>query len=150
MRNSHAAAAQFDPTPAIEAGTLAVPHAIRFSRGLPGFEACRSFVLMASEDDANLHYLKSVDGPPASFLVIDPRRVMPEYRCELSENDRHLLGAAEDTTLLWLALVMVEATGAITVNLRAPIVINPARMVGQQVIPYHCVYPLRHVLVEGE
>jgi flagellar assembly factor FliW len=45
---------------------------------------------------------------------------------------------------------MVEPDGTIAVNLRAPIVINPTRMVGQQVIPHNSVYPLRHVLLEAE
>ena len=51
---------------------------------------------------------------------------------------------------MWLAIVMVEATGALTVNLRAPIVINPKTMTGQQVLPHNCLYPLRHVLVDAE
>ena len=148
---SHAyTATHLEPLPSPETTGVAAPHAVRFPRGLPGFEACRSFVLMAPEGDGMLHQLKSVEGPAASFLVIDPRRVQPDYRCELSETDRHHLGLEDDGALLWLALVMVEPGGTITVNLRAPLVINPARMVGQQVIPYHCVYPLRHVLVEGE
>src|SRR5438105_1786479 len=68
-------------------------HVIRFSSGMPGFEACRSFVLMASDGDDALHYLVSLEGPAASFLVIDPRRVQPDYRCELTESDAQRLGA---------------------------------------------------------
>ena len=125
---------------------------IRFPNGLPGFEACRSFVLMASDVLGPLQCLKAIEGPAASFLVIDPRRVLAEYRCDLSEADRHRLGVtdADTNTLLWLVLVTIELDGAISANLRAPVVINPARMIGQQVVPYHCVYPIRHVIVEGE
>ncbi|MBI4264107.1 MAG: flagellar assembly protein FliW [Acidobacteria bacterium] len=148
MNRSHTASHAHAAAP-VDTGLVATPHAIRFPRGLPGFESCRSFVLMASETDGTLQYLKSVEGPPASFLVIDPRRVMPAYRCELSETDRHQLGAEEERTLLWLAIVTVEPDGTVTANLRAPVVINPVRMIGQQVIPHHCVYPLRHVLVQG-
>ena len=125
-------------------------HAIRFGRGLPGFEACRSFVLMTAAGDPTLQYLKSVEGPQAAFLAIDPRRVDPAYSCELTDADRLALGATGDTPLLWLALVTVEQEGAVVVNLRAPIVINPARMVGQQVIPHQSQYPLRHVLLQPE
>ncbi len=132
------------------AATVDRKHVITFTAGLPGFEACRSFVLLASEGDEALHYLTSLEGPPASFLVIDPRQVQPGYRCELTPADAQRLGAQDDSTLLWLALVMVEASGTVSVNLRAPVVINPVRMVGQQVIPYNTTYPLRHVLVQGE
>jgi flagellar assembly factor FliW len=126
--------------------------AVRFPNGLPGFEACRSFVLMQNEGLGPLQLLKAVEGPAASFLVIDPRRVLPEYRCELSQADRYRLGVgSNDTdTLLWLVLVTIELDGTITANLRAPVVINPERMVGHQVVPHDCVYPIRHVVAEGE
>lgn len=133
--------------PIVDAGIVsATRHAIRFPLGLPGFEACHSFVLMASEDDSPLQYLKSLEGPPASFLVIDPRRVAPTYQCVLTDHDRRQLGAEADSVLLWLALVIIEPDGTIAANLRAPIVINPARMIGHQVIPHDSTYPLRHVL----
>ena len=134
----------------IDAPPLASPDTIRFPQGVPGFESCRGFVLMASDALGPLQCLKAVDGPPASFLVIDPRRVLPDYRCELSALDQARLGVHDQDTLLWLALVTIELDGTITVNLRAPIVINPAAMVGQQVVPYHCVYPIRYVVSESE
>ncbi len=147
--------AQFEgPQSAAEEITPLAPEfardAVRVPNGLPGFEACRSFVLMHSEQLGPLQCLKAVEGPAASFLVIDPRRVLPEYRCELTDADRHRLGAADEGTLLWLVLVTIELDGTITANLRAPVVINPERMVGQQVVPYHCVYPIRHVIAAGE
>ncbi len=130
---------------------------IQFPKGLPGFEGCRRFVLMAAEH-GGLQVLASVEGPPAQFLVVDPRRVQAGYRCQLSEADRHTLAASADAdgvadadaSLLWLSLVMVEPDGTVTVNLRAPIVVNPSRMVGQQVIPYDSIYPLRHILMKGQ
>lgn len=150
MSQTHSRPTHIQAPPLGDATGLGTPHVIRFPRGLPGFEACRSFVLMAPENEGPLQCLNSMEGPPASFLVIDPRRVMPAYRCELSDADRHSLGAGDDTPLLWLALVTVEGNGAITANLRAPIVINPARMAGQQVIPHDSIYPLRHVLAASD
>ena len=136
--------------PLITKAPLISNEVIRFANGLPGFEACRGFVLIAFDGTTELQCLKSIDGPPASFLVIDPRRILPDYRCQLSASDRYRLGAGEHDTLLWLALVTIELDGTITANLRAPVVINPACMVGEQVVPYECVYPLRHVIVDGD
>jgi flagellar assembly factor FliW len=126
--------------------------AVRFPNGLPGFEACRSFVLMQNDALGPLQLLKATEGPAASFLVIDPRRVLPEYRCDLSQADRHRLGVGANNveTLLWLVLVTIELDGTITANLRAPVVINPENMVGHQVVPHDCVYPIRHVIAAGE
>ena len=136
------------PDQPIGAGTssLASCDIIRFPEGLPGFEACRGFVLAAAGDGLPVQRLESIEGPEARFLTIDPRHVLPTYRFELSNADRARLASPEDTPLLWLAMVMLEADGTITVNLRAPIVINPERMIGYQVMPYECLDPLRHVL----
>jgi flagellar assembly factor FliW len=119
---------------------------VSFPDGLPGFEACRQFAVFSSEEAAPLQCLHALDGPKASFIVIDPSVALANYRCELSAADRSRLGVESDNELLWLAIVTVASDGSITANLRAPVVINPARMIGFQVMPYQCVYPLRHVI----
>lgn len=144
--NTGSAAVPLDSADAV----TPAPEVITFPKGLPGFEACRSFVLIAPEGETIVQCLRSVEGPAASFLVIDPRRAMTGYRCDLSNADRERLQASTDAPLLWLALVTIEEEGTIVVNLRAPVVINPVTMLGAQVIPHHCLYPLRHVLVSAE
>jgi flagellar assembly factor FliW len=129
---------------------ITVSEAVTFPDGIPGFESCRRWVVMAAADAMPLRRLHAIDGAEASFLTIDPRAVLESYRCELSTADRRRIGGSDDDPLLWLALVMVEESGALTVNLRAPIVINPRTMTGQQVLPHNCLYPLRHVLVPAE
>jgi flagellar assembly factor FliW len=129
---------------------ITVSEAVTFPDGIPGFESCRQWVVMAAEEATPLRRLHAIDGADASFLAIDPRIVLDGYRCELSTLDRRRLGATDNEPLLWLALVMMEPNGALTVNLRAPIVINPRTMMGQQVLPHNCLYPLRHVLVDAE
>jgi flagellar assembly factor FliW len=119
---------------------------VQFPVGLPGFEQCRGFVILSSTQMAPVQCLHAIDGPPASFLVVDPRLVLPEYRTLLTAPDRERLGAATDSALLWLAIVTVQEDGQASANLRAPIVINPGRMVGFQVMPYDSLYPVRHPL----
>ena len=121
-------------------------NAIAFPDGIPGFEACRQFVLLASEAIAPLQRLESIEGTPAAFVGIDPRLALADYRCRLSESDLRALGADASTTLLWFAIISADADGTLTANLRAPIVINPQRMIGRQVIPDNGQYPIRHVL----
>jgi flagellar assembly factor FliW len=129
-------------------GTFTVaPHdRVRFPSGIPGFEDCREFVLISSDDLGSLSCLQSIEGPPASFLVVDPRRVLANYRCLLGTTDLRRLGAAPDSVLLWLAIVSTDDAGGAYANLRAPIVINPERMLGYQVVPHNSLYPLRQPL----
>jgi flagellar assembly factor FliW len=119
---------------------------VTFPDGLPGYEGARQFVLLDVADLAPLKVLHAVGGSEPCFLVVDPKIVLPAYRSEISGADRTRLGAADDRGLVWLAIVAVQPGGEVTVNLRAPVVINPERMVGRQVMPNACVYPLQHVI----
>jgi flagellar assembly factor FliW len=64
----------------------------------------------------------------------------------VNQSDLARLGANVDTVLLWLALVSFDDDGQAYANLRAPIVINPERMLGYQVMPHNSLYPLRQPL----
>jgi flagellar assembly factor FliW len=132
------------PTPDVQDGLARA--AIVFPDGIPGFEACRRFVLLTSDAIAPLQRLESLEGPPAAFVGIDPRLVLAGYRCRVSDSDLRGLGADAQTTLLWFAIVTVETDGTAVANLRAPIVINPERMLGRQVLSDEGLYPIRHVL----
>ena len=146
MRSAAApvSADQDGPSPDVREGLAR--NAIAFPDGIPGFEACRQFVLLASEAIAPLQRLESIEGTSAAFVGIDPRLALAEYRCRLSQSDLRALGADASTTLLWFAIISAEADGTLTANLRAPIVINPQRMIGRQVLPDDGLYPIRHVL----
>lgn len=119
---------------------------IAFPEGLPGFGRCRRFVLLSADPSVPLQYLQGLDPPAPAFVTIDPRLVLPSYRCLLSDDDVLRLDASEDDVLLWLAFVSLGDEGAATVNLRAPVVVNPRRMMGFQVMPRNTLYPLRHPL----
>jgi flagellar assembly factor FliW len=124
---------------------VAADQIVTFPAGLPGFEECRRFVVLSSRELDPFKCLQSVEGPSASFLAVDPRRAFPEYRCVLSDVDRARLGDPEETALVWLAVVTVLDDQTI-VNLRAPVVVNPARMLGYQLMPSNSLYPLRFEL----
>jgi flagellar assembly factor FliW len=119
---------------------------IAFPDGLPGFESCRRFVVVTYDDDQLFQCLQGLDAPGPAFLTIDPARALKRYRLILSPADRLRLDVRKDDTLLWLAIVMVAPDGTKTVNLRAPVVVNPRIMVGFQVMPHHSLYPIRQPL----
>jgi flagellar assembly factor FliW len=119
---------------------------LNFPDGIPGYEQCHRFVVLSAPSMAPLQCLHAVDGPAATFLTVDPRLVLPKYRCVLGPGDLARLGAEGSSPLLWLALVAVGETGEATVNLRAPVVINSSRMTGFQVVPSNSLYPLRYPL----
>jgi flagellar assembly factor FliW len=113
--------------------------------GLAGFEHCRRFVLVTSTAIAPFTCLQGLDEPRPSFLAIAPRLVDSRYPDGLTLGDRLRLDATPDEPLLWLAFVRLTADAA-TVNLRAPLVLNPRRMIGLQIIAPDSAYALDHPL----
>jgi flagellar assembly factor FliW len=114
--------------------------------GLPGFESCRRFLLLSSAAIAPLTCLQGLDDAKPAFLAVDPRLVDPDYSCRLDDLQRRRLGASADTPLLWLALVRVGDGDDSTVNLCAPLVVNPERMCGLQLLAGHDEYDTKHRL----
>lgn len=110
---------------------------VTLSDGLPGFETCRRFFLLTSPELEPLMCLQGLDESRPAFLAIDPRLVDSTYRCTLDDLQHRRLGASADAPLLWLAIVRVTETDGSTVNLRAPLVIDPNRMQGVQLLAGH-------------
>ncbi len=116
-----------------------------FAHGLPGFEQCRRFVLVSAPALDPFTCLHGIDAPEPSFLTLDPHRVVPGFQTPLGDADRRRLGLAGGETLLWLAVVHIDDAAA-RVNLKAPIAINPRRMVGLQVMHADTGYAADHPL----
>lgn len=122
------------------------PGIIAFDDGLPGFEAARRYVIVASPSLEPFTLLQGADTGAPSFLAIDPRLVDPDYASPLADADLIRLAAEPKTPLLWLVLISMGTDGSATVNLKAPIVINPGAMRGIQLLAPDSPYPIDHPL----
>ena len=119
---------------------------LSFPDGLPGFEHLRRFVVLTANATAPLQCLVAVDSPDVAFLAIDPRLVEPGFTCALETPDLVRLETDGKEPMVWLAILAVDEDEVITANLHAPVVINPARMIGRQVLPRTSSYSVRQRL----
>jgi flagellar assembly factor FliW len=123
------------------------PAMITFNEGLPGFETCRQFLLMASAESEPFAVVRGAGPEGPSFVAIDPARVVAGYALVLDPADLVRLGSDGAQQLLVLCIVTVHEDGPATVNLRAPLVINPGSLRGIQIVtpesPYRIDHPLR-------
>ncbi|MDQ7007261.1 MAG: flagellar assembly protein FliW [Acidobacteriota bacterium] len=110
------------------------PATIRFPEALPGLDGAVLWQLVEHEDARPFLWLRSEDHPPLNLLLIDPRIVCPGYAPVLPRTDRDRIGLAGGGRPLILAIVTLAKNNDAFANLRAPIVINPDRMLGAQVI----------------
>jgi flagellar assembly factor FliW len=119
---------------------------IQIPGGVPAFEACTRYVLVSGPGIQPFNCLHGLDLPAPSFLVLEPRLITDEYRPPLSAMDYRRLDASAGEALLFLAIVHLASGEEATINLRAPIVVNPRRMVAIQALPYDSPYRHDHPL----
>lgn len=123
----------------LEVGEEEVYH---FSKGLPGFDEENQFVLIPWEDTPFI-YLQSIKEPDLSFLLVSPFIFAPDYSFELPEADRAELGISEEVSVFSIVTIQSEVSKS-TMNLLAPVVLNPSKRTGKQVVLHQSSYGTRH------
>lgn len=107
-----------------------------FAEGLLGLPELRRFVLAPFQGLSGVAWrLQSVEEPAVQFLIVNPVPFFPEYRPDVGEVDLAPLGLRAVTDGLVLVIATIpEDYRKMTVNLRAPLVFNPLRRLGRQVV----------------
>lgn len=112
---------------------IQVDDILLFPSGLIGFEDSRHWVLLGDAENDSVGWLQCVSGPDLAMAVVSPRRFVPDYQIRLSRG--HLeplqLSAADQAYVL---TIVSKNDMRLTLNLRAPIVINLDRRIGRQVV----------------
>ena len=108
---------------------------IHFPLGLLGFETQQRFVLIDSDEVAPLRWLQAVGTPELAFLVVEPDLFFPDYQVRLSADDRHVLELGPEDAAVVLCLVVIpDQPIEMTANLMGPLVMNPEKRLGKQVV----------------
>ncbi len=104
-----------------------------FSRGLIGFESHQHWVLLADADNSGVAWLQSLNDPAVAVPVVSPRRYVPDYRVLIQRTQLTPLELA----VMHEAFVLVPLgrnESGLTLNLRAPLIVNLSRRIGRQVV----------------
>lgn len=108
---------------------------ISLKEGIAGLEEYHQFVVQTIDELRPIKLLVCKEQPRISFLVVEPWLIYPDYQPQLSTEDREFFGNGQDDDLEWLSILNVKNEPfEITVNLLAPIVINPKTGSARQVI----------------
>jgi len=123
---------------------------IVFSDGLPGFESVKKFVLLGdSNEESPFKWLQSVDKPELAFAVVDPFMIKKDYDIEISGEISDRLGVKEvEDVVIYSIVVVPEDTSKISMNLKAPVIINMKMKRGAQVVLDTDRYNVRHYILE--
>ncbi|MGQ9511816.1 flagellar assembly protein FliW [Thermodesulfitimonas sp.] len=106
-----------------------------FTEGLPGFPEARRFIFVDIERDCPLKFMQSVDDPGLAFLVAEPLPFFPDYRAVVRPEELAPLALERPEQGIVVGIVSVPADfKEATINLKAPIIINPQQLLARQVI----------------
>ncbi|WP_342420760.1 flagellar assembly protein FliW [Paenibacillus sp. FSL E2-0178] len=119
-----------------------------FSKGIPGFEEDTNFALVAMEDSA-FWVLQSIENKNLSFLLGDPFAFYPDYEFELPSAEAEELGIASQVIVRCI-ITLKEKVEESTINLLAPIVLNPEELKGKQVVLHKAPYHTKHSLFQEQ
>ena len=132
---------------------LADDRVITFTKGIPGFEDMKEYVLLPADegDESPFFFLQSIESAELSFFLVDPFSFFQEYDIKLAEQLVERLELEEPTDAM--VLTTVSVTGEMkdaTTNLKAPLVINNRKKLGMQIVLDNKTYQIKQPLFQTE
>lgn len=111
---------------------------IKLKEGIIGFPDLQNFTLIHDEEKegkGSIKWLQSMDDPAFALPVIDPLDVKPDYQLVVNEEGLEPLGhMTEENTFILVTITVPENIEEMSVNLKAPFIINTDSLQGAQLI----------------
>ena len=132
---------------------------IKMTDGIVGFPDLKTFALIFDSEDKedeqkNIMWLQSMDEPQFAIPVLAPQMVLGDYNPTIDDKYLEPLGELnEENTYVLVTVKVPSKVEDITVNLKAPIVINTDTLVGGQIIVEDDVavqYPIYGILLKAK
>lgn len=111
---------------------------ITLESGMIGLPEMQKFALIFDNEKkggGKIKWLQSMDDPETAFPVIDPTEIRSDYNPTINEDLLKPLGDLnEENTFVMTVLTVPKNVEEMSVNLKAPIVINTDTGKGKQII----------------
>ncbi|TYQ15018.1 UNVERIFIED_CONTAM: flagellar assembly factor FliW [Acetivibrio alkalicellulosi] len=123
---------------------------IEFKDGIPGFEDQKRFIVLHDGDENSpFRWMQSIDNTDLAFAVVNPMFIVADYDGEIPYEAIKTLEIERIEDIMVLSiLVVTEEVEKISMNLKAPIIINTKNNRGMQVVLDTDRYSVRHYIVE--
>lgn len=125
---------------------------IKFVNGIVGFPNLTDFLLIHDSDgNGNVRWMQSIQEPAFAMPVIDPLVVKPDYNPAIEDELLNPLGGVTPENMLVLVTITVpKEIEKMSVNLKAPFVINGDNLKASQIIveddSYEVKFPIYEIL----
>ncbi len=104
-----------------------------FPGGLIGLESLRQWLLIPDLENPAVAWLQSASRGDRALAMISPRLFVPDYRVHVTTAALEPLQLLSDHRT-YILTTLSGRPGAVTTNLRAPVIINLDRRLGCQVV----------------
>jgi len=123
---------------------------IHFKNGLIGLENYQNFILLEENDFAPFGYLQSIDEPSFTLIVINPFFIDPNYTLDLLSDELESIDVHSANEFMALAIVVFSPIPEqITVNLKAPILVNIKNKQARQVLLISDTYTVSDPMIKS-
>ena len=122
---------------------------IDFPDGILGFDFIKKFVILDADENTPFKWMQAFSEPDLAFIIIQPVFFSPDYELIIAQGDMDALQADDKESLLVFAIVTIpENASDMTAYLQGPVIINPKKKIGRQVISLSEKYTVKHKILE--
>lgn len=121
---------------------------ITFNKGIIGFEDLKKFVILKGDDQGVFFWLQSVENETKRFILMDTSKFISDYKPVTENILIPELGDFNNISELTVYNITVvpENFMDITVNLKAPIIINKTAKKGFQFVSDNEKFPIKYYI----
>ena len=122
---------------------------IIFNKSIPGFVDLKKFILFDLKDNDVFKVLHSLEDNSIGFIVINPFDFFKEYEFKLNDEIKENIKIEDTNEVMVLNTITINSEiKKITTNLRAPIIININKSLGEQIVLESEKYKIKEPLVK--
>lgn len=123
---------------------------LTFESGLPGFENVNKYVLINSTDEQSpFKWLQCVEEPELAFAVVNPFFIKKDYCFEISGATVEELSIENAEDIMTISIVVIpDDLAMMSMNLKAPVIINTKNNKAVQIILDTDKYTVRHYILD--
>ncbi len=118
---------------------------ITMQRPVLGFEKYKKYCLVEVEELKPFLWLQSTEEPTLSFLVVNPRLFMAEYKIEINSKEIAELKIDDVNSVeTYVVVTLAERPEDITANMQGPLLINTENNCGKQLVLVNTDYKVKY------
>lgn len=122
---------------------------ISFVEGIPGFPDLKKYLVIHDNSNEYFSYLQAVENESVCFIITSPFFIMPDYSIEINDHIVKKLEIREEKDAVLYSIVTIpEDMKQMTVNMKAPLIINAENRKGLQEVIDNENYLVKHRIVK--